>query len=101
MNFFVKYIKGEYILIRSLMIFITGIIITEFINQTLVLSLGLTIFKWIAFGLVFWLILGSYRSSQNFINTNRGSLKKRMPALMFKSFVMVYAVYYYMIFFRS
>ena len=101
MNFFVKYIKGEYILIRSLMIFIVGIIITEFINQALVLSLGLTIFKWIAFGLVFWLILGSYRSSQNFINSNRGSLKKRMPALMFKSFVMVYAVYYYMIFFRS
>ena len=101
MIFFVKYIKGEYILIRSLMIFIVGIIITEFINQALVLSLGLTIFKWIAFGLVFWLILGSYRSCQNFINTNRGSLKKRMPALMFKSFVMVYAVYYYMIFFRS
>lgn len=101
MSFIVKYIKGEYILIRSFLIFTTGIIVAEFINQTLVLSLGLLLFKWITFGLVFWLILGSYRSCQNFINTNRGSLKKRMPALMFKSFIMVYAVYYYMIFFRS
>jgi hypothetical protein len=101
MSFIVKYIKGEYILIRSFLIFTTGSIVAEFIKQTLVLSLGLLFFKWIAFGLVFWLILGSYRSSQNFINSNRGSLKKRMPALMFKSFIMVYAVFFYMDFFRS
>ena len=101
MNFIVKYVKGELKLKYSFLIFVVGIIITEFINQTLVSSLGLSFFKWIAFGFVFWLILGSYKSTQIFINANRGPIKKRLHALAFKSFIMVYAVFYYLIFFRS
>ncbi|MFL2768170.1 MAG: hypothetical protein ACJ0DE_05315 [Dehalococcoidia bacterium] len=101
MNFFVKYIKGEYKISISFFVFIIGIIITEFINQFLVLSLKLLFFKWVAFAFVFWLILGSYRSAQLFINLNRGPIKTRLHALMFKSFIMVYAVFYYLVFFRS
>jgi len=95
------YMKGDLsVKISFLYFYIPGVIILTAFDLFLVNGVDENL-KWIGFALAFWLIVGSYKSCQKFLARDKGNIISRLPALMFKSLIMVHTVLYYFSFFRG
>ena len=101
MQILFTYMKGDLsVKISFIYFYIPGILILIAFDRFIVDGIDDNL-KWIGFAFAFWLIIGSYKSCQKFLIKDKSKMISRIPALMFKSLIMVHSVLYYFSFFRG